>query len=74
MAYLNSPFETADQGGSIALAVMNAAYKHPRGSAYSQGFRDLIDFMLKANPAERPDIHMVSVQKPFYHLAFDKVC
>ena len=64
MAYLNSPFERADQGGSIALAVMNAAYRHPRGSAYSQGLRDLIDFMLKANPDERPDIHMVSLPPP----------
>lgn len=63
MAYLNSPFESADQGGSIALAVMNAAYKHPRGSAYSQGLRVLIDSMLKADPSERPDIHAVSPPK-----------
>ena len=41
------------------MAVMNAAYKHPRDSAYSQGFRDLIDSMLKADPAQRPDIHQV---------------
>ena len=65
MAYLHSPFETlatTEQGGSIAMAVMNAAYKHPRGSAYSQGLRDLIDSMLKASAAERPDIHMVSIE------------
>lgn len=40
------------------MAVMNAQYKHPE-SAYSQGLRDLIDSMLKANPSDRPDIHQV---------------
>ncbi|KAG9315020.1 other/NAK protein kinase [Chiua virens] len=52
MAYSHSPFEntqTTEQGGSIAMAVLNAQYKHP-SSAYSQGLRDLIDSMLKANP------------------------
>ena len=61
MAYSHSPFEntqTTEQGGSIAMAVLNAQYKHP-SSAYSQGLKDLIDSMLKANPKERPDIHKV---------------
>jgi len=61
MAYSHSPFEntqTTEQGGSIAMAVLNAQYKHP-SSAYSQGLRDLIDSMLKANPKERPSIHRV---------------
>ena len=61
LAYSHSPFEntqTTEQGGSIAMAVMNAQYKHP-GSAYSQGLRDLIDSMLKVNPKDRPDIHEV---------------
>ncbi|CAA7266832.1 unnamed protein product [Cyclocybe aegerita] len=61
LAYSHSPFEntqTTEQGGSIAMAVLNAQYKHPQ-SAYSQGFRDLIDSMLKVNPAERPDINQV---------------
>jgi len=61
MAYSHSPFEntqTTEQGGSIAMAVLNAQYKHP-SSAYSQGLKDLIDSMLKANPKERPDIHQV---------------
>ena len=62
LAYLHSPFETlatTEQGGSIAMAVMNAQYKHPSNSAYSQGLRDLIDSMLKSDPAKRPDIHQV---------------
>ncbi|KAG6887459.1 hypothetical protein C0992_012201, partial [Termitomyces sp. T32_za158] len=61
LAYSHSPFEntqTTEQGGSIAMAVLNAQYKHP-SSAYSQGLKDLIDSMLKLNPAERPDIHEV---------------
>ncbi|KAF9048772.1 other/NAK protein kinase [Panaeolus papilionaceus] len=61
LAYSHSPFEntqTTEQGGSIAMAVLNAQYKHPQ-SAYSQGLRDLIDSMLKVNPAERLDINEV---------------
>ncbi|KAH0585240.1 hypothetical protein H2248_008484 [Termitomyces sp. 'cryptogamus'] len=61
LAYSHSPFEntqTTEQGGSIAMAVLNAQYKHP-SSAYSQGLKDLIDSMLKLNPVERPDIHEV---------------
>ncbi|EIW84239.1 other/NAK protein kinase [Coniophora puteana RWD-64-598 SS2] len=61
LAYSHSPFEnmqTTEQGGSIAMAVLNAKYKHPQ-SAYSQGLRDLIDSMLKVDPKDRPDIHQV---------------
>ncbi|KAF8896465.1 other/NAK protein kinase [Infundibulicybe gibba] len=61
LAYSHSPFEniqTTEQGGSIAMAVLNAQYKHP-SSAYSQGLKDLIDSMLKINPKDRPDIHEV---------------
>ena len=42
------------------MAVASAQYKHP-SSAYSQGFKDLIDSMLKAKPEDRPDIHEVSI-------------
>ncbi|KAF7316704.1 Pkinase-domain-containing protein [Mycena chlorophos] len=62
MAYSHSPFENpqiTEQGGSMAMAVMNAQYKHPASSAYSQRFKDLVDSMLKADPKERPDIHRV---------------
>lgn len=60
LAYLHSPFENlqTEQGGSIAMAVMNARYKHPP-SNYSQNFRNLIDAMLKVDPKDRPDIHRV---------------
>ncbi|KAF8703626.1 hypothetical protein AX14_014187 [Amanita brunnescens Koide BX004] len=62
LAYGRSPFETTqttEQGGSIAMAVLNAQYKHLDTSKYSQGLRDLIDGMLKVDPKERPDIHAV---------------
>ncbi len=52
LAYSHSPFEntqTTEQGGSIAMAVMGAQYKHP-SSAYAQGLKNLIDSMLKVNP------------------------
>ncbi|EKM48782.1 uncharacterized protein PHACADRAFT_266143 [Phanerochaete carnosa HHB-10118-sp] len=61
LAYSHSPFEntqTTEQGGSIAMAVMNAQYKHP-SSQYSQGLKELIDSTLKVNPQDRPDIHQV---------------
>ena len=61
LAYLRSPFEntqTTEQGGSIAMAVLNAQYKHPT-SGYSQGLKTLIDSMLKIDPQERPDIQQV---------------
>lgn len=63
LAYLHSPFEntqTTEQGGSIAMAVLNAQYKHPT-SNYSQGLKALIDSMLKTNPQERPDIQQVTL-------------
>ncbi|KAJ7679057.1 other/NAK protein kinase [Mycena polygramma] len=62
MAYSHSPFENTqitEQGGSIAMAVLNAQYKQPANSAYSQGFKDLVDSMLKVDPKVRPDIHEV---------------
>ena len=70
LAYLHSPFEntqTTEQGGSIAMAVMNAQYKYPANAAkaYSQGLRDLIDCMLKADPTKRADIHEVSEIRNF---------
>ncbi|KAK1216236.1 Serine/threonine-protein kinase env7 [Marasmius sp. AFHP31] len=61
LAYSHSPFEntqTTEQGGSIAMAVLNAQYKHP-SSAYTQGLKELIDSMLKIDPRERPDVQEV---------------
>lgn len=40
----------------MAMAVMNAQYKFPRDSPYSEGFKALISACLQTNPAERPSI------------------
>jgi serine/threonine kinase 16 len=69
LAYLHSPFETSqtmDGGGSIAMAVLNAQYKHPSTSIYSEGLRKLIDSMLVADPKDRPDIHQVCIPSPLW--------
>ncbi|CAO3652199.1 unnamed protein product [Mucor hiemalis] len=61
MAYGQSPFEVnIDQGGSVALAVLNNQYKFPTNDDnYSQQVKDTIQWMLTANPATRPTIHQV---------------
>ncbi|KAG8906340.1 hypothetical protein FRB99_007120, partial [Tulasnella sp. 403] len=59
LAYSHSPFETnqtTEQGGSLAMAVMNAQYKYPRDSPYSEGFKNLIDSCLRLNAQERPTV------------------
>ena len=64
MAYGTSPFETnqINQGGSIALAVLNGTVRFPtvdQADRYSTEFREFIKTMLVVDPAERPDIHEV---------------
>lgn len=63
LAYSHSPFEnvqTTEQGGSIAMAVLNARYVHPPGGkGYSSGVRELIDMCLVSNPEQRANIHQV---------------
>lgn len=62
MAYGQSPFEmNTDQGGSVALAVLNNQYKFPESNVYSQNVKDLIQWMLTTDPSSRPDIHQVSL-------------
>ncbi|CAG8586494.1 12519_t:CDS:2 [Funneliformis caledonium] len=63
MAYGKSPFENSmnEQGGSIALAVLNAQVRFPsvEQDKYSPEFRDLISDMLIVDPKDRPNIHHV---------------
>jgi serine/threonine kinase 16 len=60
MAYGQSPFEVnLDQGGSVALAVLNNQYKFPSDVEYSQQVKDAIQWMLTADPTQRPNIHQV---------------
>ncbi|KAI8374433.1 kinase-like domain-containing protein [Radiomyces spectabilis] len=63
VAYGQSPFENYDQGGSISLAVLNGQFRFPSDSQlanlYSQEFKDLISWMLTADPKRRPNIHQI---------------
>ncbi|KAK0565637.1 Serine/threonine-protein kinase env7 [Tilletia horrida] len=60
MAYLHSPFETAqtvEQGGSLALAVLNGAFKFPPDdSRYSEGLKNIVRACLQTKPEDRPDV------------------
>ena len=59
-AFRFSPFESAyvDQGGSVALAVLNKI-KFPEDHPYSPGLCNLIRYMLTVNWEERPNIEQV---------------
>ncbi|CAH7666623.1 NAK protein kinase [Phakopsora pachyrhizi] len=64
LAYGHSPFETTDtveQGGSVALAVMNGSWKFPNKDTrgYSDQLRNLIKEMLVLDPKSRPTIENV---------------
>ena len=64
LAYLHSPFETTqtiEQGGSIALAVLNGSYKTPSSGEdpYSEKTREIIKRCIQVKPEDRPQIDEV---------------
>ncbi|KAJ1979964.1 Serine/threonine-protein kinase env7 [Dimargaris xerosporica] len=61
VAYGESPFESQlnQQGGSIALAVMNGKYHVPMPDPYSSNVAKLIAALLVTDPSERPYIDQV---------------
>lgn len=64
LAYLHSPFETAqtvEQGGSIALAVLNGKYEMPEEGkdVYSEGTREVIRRCIRVKAEDRPGIEEV---------------
>ncbi|KAG2199806.1 hypothetical protein INT47_009419 [Mucor saturninus] len=61
MAYGESPFEMTinQQGGTMALAVLNRQFRFPAGKIYSKTFQDFISWMLKTDPKARPNIQAV---------------
>ncbi len=64
LAYLHSPFETTqtiEQGGSIAMAVLNGSYKTPPSSEdpYSEKTREVIKRCIQVKPEDRPEIDEV---------------
>lgn len=59
LAYSHSPFETTqttEQGGSLAMAIMNAQFRYPRESPYSENLKTLINSCLKVNAGDRPSV------------------
>ncbi|KAI9254924.1 kinase-like domain-containing protein [Helicostylum pulchrum] len=71
MAYGESPFEMTvnQQGGTMALAVLNRQFFFPHAKQYSKQLQDLISTMLNTDAKLRPDIDAVikSIDKMMVH-------
>ncbi|GLV35955.1 uncharacterized protein CBL_09827 [Carabus blaptoides fortunei] len=60
MCYFKSPFDAVyERGDSVALAVISGNIHFPDDSPYDQDMHNLILYMLKVNPMERPYIYSV---------------
>ena len=60
LCFFKSPFDTVyERGDSVSLAVLSGKIPFPESSPYSQDLHELILFLLKANPMERPFIYSV---------------
>ncbi|GLH02694.1 Mitogen-activated protein kinase kinase kinase [Gryllus bimaculatus] len=60
MCYFKSPFDAVyERGDSVALAVISGNVTFPDSSPYDEDMHDLIKYMLKVNPMERPYIYSV---------------
>lgn len=63
MAYGESPFEMTinQQGGTMALAVLNRQFyfPHAKKDVYSRRLQDLVSWMLNTDPDARPSIDQV---------------
>ena len=54
MAFGKSPFDTEDNGGSAALAVLSGRVYYPENNPYSKQFKILIEWMLQRKLNQRP--------------------
>lgn len=60
LCFFKSPFDIIyERGDSVPLAVLSGKIPIPENSPYSKDLHDLILFLLKANPMERPFIYSV---------------
>lgn len=60
LCFFKSPFDVIyERGDSVSLAVLSGNIPIPETSPYSADLHDLIIFMLKTNPMERPFIYSV---------------
>ncbi|XP_061392431.1 serine/threonine-protein kinase 16 [Musca vetustissima] len=60
MCFFHCPFDPIyEKGDSVALAVLSGNINIPENSIYSQDLHDLINYMLRMDPMERPFIYSV---------------
>lgn len=60
LCFFKSPYDAVyERGDSVPLAVLSGKIDFPENSPYSKELQELILFMLKTNPLERPFIHSV---------------
>ncbi|XP_055375092.1 serine/threonine-protein kinase 16 [Condylostylus longicornis] len=60
MCFFKCPFDIVyEKGDSVALAVLSGNINFPDDSIYSQDMQDLILYMMRLNPMERPYIYSV---------------
>lgn len=60
ICYFKSPFDVVyERGDSVALAVISGNITFPESTPYNEDMHELILYMLKANPMERPYIYSV---------------
>ncbi|KAG5682179.1 hypothetical protein PVAND_011547 [Polypedilum vanderplanki] len=60
LCYFQSPYdEVYLKGDSVPLAVLSGKISFPESSPYSETMKELILFLLKINPVERPYIYTV---------------
>ncbi|KAL0268042.1 UNVERIFIED_CONTAM: hypothetical protein PYX00_010125 [Menopon gallinae] len=60
MCFFKSPFDAVyERGDSVALAVLSENLTYPERHIYGKEMEELIEFMFKVNPTERPFIDQV---------------
>ncbi|XP_033166068.1 serine/threonine-protein kinase 16 [Drosophila mauritiana] len=60
MCYFNSPYDPIyERGDSVALAVLSGNINIPEDSIYTEDMHELIKYMLRTDPMERPFVFSV---------------
>lgn len=60
ICFFKSPFDAVyERGDSVALAVLSSNIRYPEDHMYGEDMENLIKFILKVNPMERPYIYSV---------------
>ncbi|KAH8360269.1 hypothetical protein KR093_011831 [Drosophila rubida] len=63
MCYFSSPFDPIyERGDSVALAVLSGNVNIPEDSIYTEDMHELIKYMLRIDPMERPFIYSIIEQ------------